>query len=239
MGADFFTGVPGSGKSYHCAQIIYNELRKGKNIISNIEIDISKIPPKSNCPLGQYIYISNKDWLSNAIRQYKKDYRGNYTPVLEPCTDKFSSIQGLRGFALNFHKRTNKGAIALHQTILIFDECQKIWNTRTWNRNDRLDWIEFLTQFRKWGYDCILISQNENMIDKQIRGAVIEHKILHRNVSRFKGIGKLMSLPFGGNLFVCVESDYTMSSKSAAKIRSYFIFGSNKYFDIYDTTQIF
>ena len=28
MGADFYTGVPGSGKSYHCAQIIYNELRK-------------------------------------------------------------------------------------------------------------------------------------------------------------------------------------------------------------------
>ena len=84
-----------------------------------------------------------------------------------------------------------------------------------------------------------MISQNENMIDKQIRGAVIEHKILHRNVSRFKGFGKLLAFPFGGNLFVCVESDYTMSSKSAAKIRSYFIFGSNKYFDIYDTTQIF
>ena len=33
MGADFYTGVPGSGKSYHCAQIIYNELRKGKDII--------------------------------------------------------------------------------------------------------------------------------------------------------------------------------------------------------------
>ena len=52
MGADFYTGVPGSGKSYHCAQIIYNELRKGKNIISNIEIDISKIPQKGKTPLG-------------------------------------------------------------------------------------------------------------------------------------------------------------------------------------------
>lgn len=51
--------------------------------------------------------------------------------------------------------------------------------------------------------------------------------------------GKIMSLPFGGNLFVCVESDYSMSSKKAAKIRSYFVYGSNKYFDIYDTTQIF
>lgn len=72
MGADFYTGVPGSGKSYHCAQIIYNELRKGKNIISNIEIDISKIPQKGKTPLGQYIYVSDREWLSNSLRQYKK-----------------------------------------------------------------------------------------------------------------------------------------------------------------------
>ena len=45
MGADFYTGVPGSGKSYHCAQIIYNELRKGKNIISNIEKTIRFLCP--------------------------------------------------------------------------------------------------------------------------------------------------------------------------------------------------
>ena len=239
MGADFYSGVAGTGKSYHVAQVIYEKLRNGINIISNVDIDITKIPPKGNKPLGQYIFVSNKQWLSNSIRQYKKDYRGNLTPILEPCTDKFSSIQGLKGFALNFHKRDIKGHIILHQTIMIFDECHKIWESRSWNRIDRLAWIDFLTQFRKWGYDCILVSQSENMIDKQIRASVIEHKIIHRNVSRFKKLGKILALPFGGNLFACVETDYTMSSKSAAKIRSYFIFGSNKYFDIYDTTQIF
>jgi zona occludens toxin len=239
MGADLYSGVAGTGKSYHVAQVIYEKLRNGINIISNVDIDITKIPPKGNKPLGQYIFVSNKQWLSNSIRQYKKDYRGNLTPILEPCTDKFSSIQGLKGFALNFHKRDSKGHIILHQTFMIFDECHKIWESRSWNRIDRLAWIDFLTQFRKWGYDCILISQSENMIDKQIRASVIEHKIIHRNVSRFKKLGKILALPFGGNLFACVETDYTMSSKSAAKIRSYFIFGSNKYFDIYDTTQIF
>lgn len=239
MGADLYSGVAGTGKSYHVAQVIYEKLRNGINIISNVDIDITKIPPKGNKPLGQYIFVSNKQWLSNSIRQYKKDYRGNLTPILEPCTDKFSSIQGLKGFALNFHNRDSKGRIILHQTIMIFDECHKIWESRSWNRIDRLAWIDFLTQFRKWGYDCILISQSENMIDKQIRASVIEHKIIHRNVSRFKKLGKILALPFGGNLFACVETDYTMSSKSAAKIRSYFIFGSNKYFDIYDTTQIF
>lgn len=239
MGADLYSGVAGTGKSYHVAQIIYNKLRNGINIISNVDIDISKIPPKGNKPLGKYIFVTNIEWLSNSIRQYKKDYRGNLTPIIEPCNDKFSSVQGLKGFALNFHKTDNKGHIVLHQTLLIFDECHKIWESRTWNRKDRLPWIDFLTQFRKWGYDCILISQSENMIDKQIRASVIEHKIIHRNVSRFKKLGQLIAIPFGGNLFACVETDYTMSSKSAAKIRSYFIFGNDKYFDIYDTTQIF
>lgn len=108
MGADLYSGVAGTGKSYHVAQVIYEKLRNGINIISNVDIDITKIPPKGNKPLGQYIFVSNKQWLSNSIRQYKKDYRGNLTPILEPCTDKFSSIQGLKGFALNFHKRDSK-----------------------------------------------------------------------------------------------------------------------------------
>ena len=72
MGADLYSGVAGTGKSYHVAQVIYEKLRNGINIISNVDIDITKIPPKGNKPLGQYIFVSNKQWLSNSIRVKSK-----------------------------------------------------------------------------------------------------------------------------------------------------------------------
>ena len=33
MAIDFYTGVPGSGKSYHAAQRIYHAIRSGKTVI--------------------------------------------------------------------------------------------------------------------------------------------------------------------------------------------------------------
>ena len=36
---NFFTGRPGNGKSLHMAMIIYAEMKKGKNVIANFEIN--------------------------------------------------------------------------------------------------------------------------------------------------------------------------------------------------------
>ena len=46
-----------------------------------------------------------------------------------------------------------------NQTLVIIDECQILFNPRTWNDKDRLSWIEFFTQHRKYGYNFIMISQ--------------------------------------------------------------------------------
>ena len=87
------------------------------------------------------------------------------------------------------------------------------------------------------GYDCILISQDDKCIDKQIR-AVLETEYLHRNVSKYKLFGKIIAAPFGGNLFLCLKRMYGYSKKDA-KTGTQFICGSNKYFAIYDTTQLY
>lgn len=38
MSISLYTGTPGSGKSYHCTKMIYEYLKKGKNVISNFPI---------------------------------------------------------------------------------------------------------------------------------------------------------------------------------------------------------
>lgn len=235
MSIDFYTGTPGSGKSYHCAIEIYNAIRNGKNVIGNIEVNTSAIPPKGNQLKGDYIFINNEEWLNNSIREMKKDKNGKIRLV--QANDVFSCVQGLRGYAFNFHERNKKGQFKLHQTLLVLDECSDLFNSRSWNRSDRLTWISFFRQHRKLGYDCILISQDDKSIDKQIR-SILETQYLHRNISNYKKMGKMLSFPFGGNLFVTIKSQYGYSKKDA-KTGSKFIYGSNKYFDIYDTTQLF
>lgn len=235
MSIDFYTGTPGSGKSYHCAIEIYKTIRKGKNVIGNIEINTSAIPQCGKHPKGDYLYINNDEWLNNSISELKKDKNGKMRLV--QANDLFSCVQGLRGYAFNFHERDKKGQFKLHQTLLVLDECQELFNSRSWNRKDRLAWCSFFRQHRKLGFDCILISQDDKCIDKQIR-SVLETQILHRNVSKYKTLGKIISFPFGGNLFMTIKSQYGYSKKDA-KTGSKFIYGSNKYFDIYDTTQLF
>ena len=43
MSITLFTGTPGSGKSFHCTEIVVNSLKKGINIITNYPIDTTKI----------------------------------------------------------------------------------------------------------------------------------------------------------------------------------------------------
>lgn len=227
MSIQCFTGVPGSGKSYHTARVIYDSLRSGKNVISNLNINTSIIYPKSDKkPLGKFIYVPNQQWIDSSI--YEKTRMGGKAPC-----GIYSYIYGLENFALQFHKRNKKGQIIEGQTLIVLDECQTIFNPRSWNRKDRLSWIEFFTVHRHYGFEVILVTQNDMMIDKQIRG-VLETQVLHRNVSKYKKFGKLLAIPFGGNLFITIKKMYGMSKKDS-HISSSLLFGSSFYFSLYDS----
>lgn len=226
----FYTGVPGSGKSYHVARDVYHALQKGKHVISNVNIDINKISELYNKPLGCFIYVNNDELTNNAYSNFKFGKRTEYTGAL------YSYIQGLYGFASNFHRRDKHGKMIEHQSLIILDECQELFNPRSWNRKDRLTWCKFFRIHRHLGYDCILISQDDKSVDKQIR-PVLEKQILHRNVKSYKLLGKVLSLAFGGNLFMCIESMYGMNKKDA-HLKSYPLVGESKYFDIYDSYEV-
>ena len=42
----FYSGNPGSGKSYHVAKDIYFQLNHGKNVIANVDINYDLITSK-------------------------------------------------------------------------------------------------------------------------------------------------------------------------------------------------
>lgn len=58
--------------------------------------------------------------------------------------------------------------------LLVLDEAATFLNSREWSGNGRQDVISWLVQSRKYGWDLLLIAQHGNLIDKQIREALIE-----------------------------------------------------------------
>lgn len=234
----FYTGTPGSGKSLHMASVIYESIMKGKNVIANFEVNESyfekvKHPEK----LGEFIYVSNREWLESAYTN-----RRTVTPidgkamkgVVPP--DHYTYLDGLYNFALMYHDRDRRGSIKEGQTLLVFDECQELFNNRTWAKKDRLDWISFFREHRKYGYEIYLISQDDKVIDKQVR-AVLQFKVEHRSVANYKAAGKLLALFHGGSYFVWIMSNYQIRSKDSRLCSEYYT--GRKFYNFYDTCQTF
>lgn len=220
----FFTGKPGNGKSLHMAMIIDHALRHGKNVIANFEINegiYKKCRHRER--LGTFIFEKNEYWLNNA---YKDSGARNY-----------SYLDGLYSYALQFHKRNAKGQIIEGQTLLCIDECQELFNTRTWNRRDRLEWASFFRQHRKYGYTVYLISQDDKVVDKQIR-AILEYEQEHRCINNYKFFGKILGRLAGGKLFVCITRWYAKTGKDS-HIRSDWFIGMKRYYSFYDSYKIF
>lgn len=223
---NFFTGRPGNGKSLHMAEIIYKQLKKGKNVIANFEINESvfdRFNKRHPGKLGKFIYVPNRDLLNDASR---KPIKGRYT-----------YIEGLYAFAEQFHDKNFRGQIIENQTLLVLDECQELFNSRSWNRSDRLEWCSFFRQHRKYGYDVYLISQDDKVIDKQIR-SILQYEFEHRLVNNYKFFGKMLGFMSGGKLFVCIKRMYGVKSKDA-KIKSTFFSGQERFYEFYDSYKTF
>lgn len=115
--------------------------------------------------------------------------------------------------------------------LLVLDEAQTIFNSRTWAQNSKAGWIDFFTQHRKLGFEIILICQNIDMLDKQIR-ACVEYEVIHRRYSRFGLFGSLFAFLFGD--FVRIKKWYGM--KEVIKRESFR--PNKKIFSMYDTNEI-
>lgn len=88
--------------------------------------------------------------------------------------------------------------------LLVLDEAQLIFNSRNWSDASRKKWISFFSQHRKLGYRVILITQDINMLDRQIR-MLVENNVVHRRMNQFGFVSKIMSALFLNRLFVFVN----------------------------------
>lgn len=139
------------------------------------------------------------------------------------------TAERLVAYALEHHKMGVEG-----QTLVIIDECQIIFNCRDFGRKDRNAWVTLFSQHRKLGYNFILITQNDRMLDKQIR-ALVETEIRHRKLNNYGFGGLLISLT-GMTWFVAIEYWYGGNKLMLGKqIFAY----HKKYAKVYDSYKLF
>ena len=138
-------------------------------------------------------------------------------------------------YLLDFAHRYWKGRRVREDSILlVIDEAQLVFNSRSWNASQRMAWVEFFSQHRHFGYKVVLIAQFDRMIDRQIR-CLIEIEVNHRKLANFGLKGLLLSLPFAGRLFIGVGYYYGLREK----VSTCFILPRRAYFRLYDSYNRF
>lgn len=144
------------------------------------------------------------------------------------------SPEWLIEFATLAHAHSQDGKIKEGQTWLIIDECQLLFNCRSWNDKTRMAWCSFFTQHRKYGYQIILISQFDRLVDRAIR-SLIEYEYKHRKVNNYGTLGFLLGVVTMRPLFCCVEYWYGVKEK----VGTTFFVGQKKYYRLYDSYKLF
>lgn len=213
MTIELYTGFIGSGKSYSAVK---TGLTVAQARFSNTYV-IANFPVTE--PKKKFIKIRklfNKN--INEFNNLRWIFKTNENLTVEYLVKK--SVEN------GWNKKESS-------CLVIFDEASIPFNSRSWNDKDRLKWIEFLTQSRKFGYDFIFITQDAGMIDKQIR-SLCEYEVQHKklnNISYFSWL-KL----FRVSIFAQVSYwNGTRFSRGTLKLIKY----NKKVAERYDTLKLF
>lgn len=117
-----------------------------------------------------------------------------------------------------------------NQCLVLIDEAGGRFNCREYGKNDRMEWVKFFSQHRKFGFSVILVAQNDRMLDRQIR-AMVELEYKHRKAQNM--FWWLCFLPV--KLFVCIEYFYGLRMKTNTE---FFTF-KRKIAERYDSMALF
>lgn len=199
MVIELFTGFPGGGKSFAATSVgtTIADAKFGKRVV------IANFPIKNKKSLFSKKEIVPR-WVYKSNDELTVEFLINYSMERNWPEEKKES-----------------------RALIIFDEAGIPFNSRSWNRPDRTEWLLFLTQHRKFGYDVIFITQDAKMLDKQIR-ALCEYEVIHRKMNNMIWF-KWMSI-FKITLFGAISYNNAIkNSKGQLKLYIYRSSVANRY----------
>ena len=171
---------------------------------------------------------SGKNLITNFPLNYQKRIKKPIKGVYEMVNNLDLSVDYLIEFAIQHHKPSVKA-----QTLVVIDEASIKFNSRDFNMKDRMGWINFFANHRHFNFSIILITQQDRMLDRQIRG-LIETEFKHRALKNYKLFGMIVNFIFRG-CFMCVEYWYPCR----LRVGGLFCLFNKKIADCYDTMGLF
>ena len=169
-----------------------------------------------------------KNLITNFPLNYSKVIKKPIKGCFEYVDNMELTVNYLTDFALKHHKPTNKA-----QTLVVIDEASIKFNSRDFMLKDRMGWIHFFANHRHYNFDVILITQQDRMLDRQIRG-LIETEYKHRAIKNYKFLGFLINAVCRG-AFMVVEIWYPCKLKNGSRM----CFFNKKIADCYNTMELF
>lgn len=163
-------GPPGSGKTLYAVQLVYEALRDGKEVYTNVTF----------CPSWPALMAGRGwrkwAWTEDAIYQAALRLRPNLVAI--------TSVSDLP---------TNVAPEG--SRLVVVDEAQLEYNCRD-SANRGSTWLRWFSQSRKAGCDVVLIAQDHQMIDKQLR-LLAEQLITCWSLKRLSVPLLVFTLPIG------------------------------------------
>lgn len=175
-------------------------------------------------------------WLGrgkNVISNFPVNPHKYYKPNKKLGTFIFKPNSDLNvNFLLNFAKLNHKNSIKA-QTLVVIDEASILFNSRQFDRKDRMEWVNFFANHRHFNYEFILIAQQDRMLDRQIRG-LLEYDYKHRALKNWNLAMALIS-SFCHGIFHVVEYWYPCKIKTSTQLKRF----NTKIASCYDTMALF
>lgn len=177
-------GTPGSGKSAVSVCDMIDHLQAGGTIACNFDLV--------------------EGWAERIAKSDLKCRLGFRNPVdyarsLHSRAYKIGTPDTLYELSKCLNSRDKSGRLIEGQGRLYLDEAQLLFNSRNWQKN--YPFIEFFSQHRKLGWDIVMVSHDEAMIDSQVRH-YIELRGSFRNLNKLRFLG--LGLPRTVNIFLAV-----------------------------------
>lgn len=225
----FYTGTPGSGKSYHLAKLVFDTLRwENVNVIANFDVNLD------NVALTRLGWIKTQiTEITNGKLKFKKYNRKQLRGTFYYWNNDQITVKNLLAFAQQHHKRKRKN-VDQAQTVVLIDEAGIVFNCRGFSGRSRTEWVSFFAKHRHYNFDVVLACQFDRQVDKQIR-CCVEYDQQHRKLKNYQALGWILSMLAGGNLFVICENWYM----SRLKVGNHVLRYSSRIASLYDTLHDF
>lgn len=220
---EFYTGTPGSGKSYHLALRCFELLKyTRKNVIANFALNLDTMQLTGIGWIKRK--ITNLSQGKIVFKKYNaRPLKGNFFY----WNNAEITPERLLEFAQQHHPKQAEG-----QTLVIIDEAGIMFNCRQFASADRQNWTDFFAKHRHYGFDFILACQFDRQVDRQIRMCV-EYEVVHRKLKNYQFLGWLMATLAGGNIFLA--RSYWYASRDKLSIKSRFMRYQSRIGSLYDT----